>query len=668
MKRLFFKYIVICLFLTTPLWAEPGLPAMFGDGMVLQQESKVAVFGWASPGEMITVRGSWKRRSVTTKADKNGKWMLRLKTPKAGGPYTLSVRGLEEIEFKDVMIGEVWLCSGQSNMDMWMTKGDGKGGVLNYEEEIRAADYPDIRLFQVKKQVAENPQENCIGTWKVCNPENVAKFSAVAYYFGREIHANLDVPVGLIQSSWGGTPAEAWTSREALESSANCHPYLEKYDRVIRSEDETERLMKAYREDLNKWLVESYFLDRHVWRSWIAPDFDDSDWQTMNLPTNWEAAGLPDFDGVVWFRKRFIVTEKFLGKELVLDLGTVDDMDRTFINGKKVGEIQERGKWRTVREYPVPADLLVPGENLISVRVMDYKGSGGIYAAGDHLKLIAKDDSSLTISLAGEWRYKVAYDLKEHRPIPDKPGVLDKYTATSLYNAMIAPLIPYTIKGVIWYQGESNRKQAYLYRELFPLMIADWRQRWGQGDFPFYYVQIAPFKYRNKAPVAAVLRESQLLSLVVPNTGMAVTMDIGDVNDIHPRDKKEVGRRLSLWALAKTYDVKGVDYSGPLYKTMKIEDSRIRIYFDYADKGLSVKGDSLNHFTIAGSDSVFLQAKAKIEGNSVVVWNDNIKNPLAVRYGWSNTAELNLYNSAGLPASPFRTDNFRAPTQMTSDN
>ncbi|MCK4641661.1 MAG: glycosyl hydrolase family 2 [Candidatus Marinimicrobia bacterium] len=668
MKRFYICCAIIYLVLTTLTFAKIKLPAVFGDKMVLQQKSKVVVWGWASPGETITVKGNWSRRSVTTETDENGKWMLWLKTPKAGGPYTLSILGQTQIELNDVMIGEVWICSGQSNMDMWMTKGAGKAGVLNYVEEIQNANYPDIRLFQVKKKVAETPQDDCAGTWKACNPDNVAKFSAVAYYFGQEIFEHLNVPVGLIQSSWGGTPAEAWTSREVLEENPHCRFYLDKLDSVVRSEKEIEKLIKAYRVDLNKWLMESYSLDKHVWRSWISPELDDSDWQTMNLPANLESAGLPDFDGVIWFRKHFDVPEEFLGKELIFDLGPVDDMDRTFINGKKVGEIQKRGKWRVVREYPVPADLLVPGENVVSIRVMDYKGSGGIYDVGDHLKIVSKDDLSMTISLVGEWRYKVAYDLKEHRPIPSVPGVLDKYTATSLYNAMIAPLIPFKMRGVIWYQGEGNRKQAYLYRELFPLMISDWRQQWKLGEFPFYYVQIAPFNYNSNAPIAAELRESQLLSLSVPNTGMVVTMDIGDVDDIHPRDKKEVGRRLSLWALAKTYNQKNITYSGSLYKSMVIKDDQIRIYFDYADKGLSVKDGELTHFSIAGSDSIFLPAKARIEDNTVIVWNETIQNPIAVRYGWSNTAELNLFNTAGLPASPFRTDNFRVSTQMTDGN
>lgn len=647
--------------------AEVRLPAIFGDKMVLQQKSEVTIWGWASPGEKVIVTGSWSRRPVITETGKNGKWRLQLKTPKAGGPYTLIISGQTEIVLHDVMIGEVWICSGQSNMDMWMTKGAGKAGVLNFEEEIQKANYPNIRLFQVKQKVAENPQNDCIGIWKVCNPENVEKFSAVAYYFGREIAEKLNVPVGLIQSSWGGTPAEAWTSREALEGSVNCRQYLEKYYSVVRSEEENEKLMKFYWLDLNKWLLESYSLDKEIWRSWISPDYDDSDWKMMELPASWESAGLPDFDGVVWFRKHFNISEKLSGKELVFDLGPVDDMDRTFINGKRIGEIQERGKYRVSREYPVPANLLVPGENVVSIRVMDYKGSGGIYGTGDHLKIISGDDSSQVIFLTGEWRYKVAYNLKELRPIPDVPGVLDKYTATSLYNGMIAPLIPYTIKGVIWYQGEGNRKQAYLYRELFPLMISDWRLRWGQGDFPFYYVQIAPFNYDSEAPIAAELREAQLLSLSVPSTGMAVTMDIGDVDDIHPRDKKEVGRRLSLWTLAKTYGRKNITYSGPLYKSMAIETNRIRIVFNFSDNGLLVKSGELVHFTIAGLDSIFLPAKAEIDGKSVIVWNEEIQNPIAVRYGWSNTAELNLYNSSGLPASPFRTDDFPISTQPQSN-
>lgn len=640
------------------------LPAVFGDNMVLQQRSRVAIWGCAAPDENVKIKGNWGWRTVSTRADSEGKWMLRLKTPQAGGPYTLTVSADTTIVYRDVLIGEVWFCAGQSNMDMWMTKGAGKAGVLNYEEEIAKAHYPEIRLFHVGQKLAESPREDCDGSWCQCSPESVARFSAVAYYYGLALYKELGVPIGLIQSSWGGSPAQAWTSREALESHPDFRYYLNKLEEILKCEKNKERLKREYEEDLNRWILESYALDKKIWRSWISAELDDSDWQTMNLPGSWESAGLPDFDGTVWFRKHFTVPEDFLGKELLFDLGPVDDMDRTFINGKRVGEIQERGKFKVSREYPIPADLLKPGDNVVSIRVTDYKGSGGIYGDTDHLRIVTAENQRVVADLSGEWLYKIAYDLKDHRPIPEIPGKMTKSTPTALFNGMVAPLIPYTIKGVVWYQGESNRSEAYAYRELFPLMVADWRERWQLGNFPFYYVQIAPFGYKSDYPIAAELRESQLVCLkTIPNSGMVVTMDIGDVNDIHPRDKKTVGQRLSLWALAKTYHREGVHYSGPLYKEMVVEDNEVRIHFDFADDGLKINGDELSYFTIAGSDSVFQPAKAKIEGNTILVWNENIKKPIAVRFGWSNTAELNLYNSAGLPAAPFRTDNFPVSTE-----
>ncbi|HDP68546.1 MAG TPA: hypothetical protein ENN20_08620 [Candidatus Marinimicrobia bacterium] len=664
MQRHLFRCLSVLVFFSGQLLSGIELPAVFGDNMVLQQRSRVAIWGWAAPGESVKIKGSWGWRTVSARADSEGKWMLRLKTPQAGGPYTLTVSADTTIVFRDVLIGEVWFCAGQSNMDMWMTRGAGKAGVLNYEEEIAKAHYPEIRLFHVGQELAGSPRENCNGSWCQCSPESVARFSAVAYYYGLELYQELGVPIGLIQSSWGGSPAQAWTSREALESHPDFRYYLNKLEEILKCEKNKERLKREYEEDLNRWILESYSLDKKIWRSWISAELDDSDWQTMNLPGSWESAGLPDFDGTVWFRKHFTVPEDFLGKELLFDLGPVDDMDRTFINGKRVGEVQERGKYKVSREYPIPADLLKPGDNVVSIRVTDYEGSGGIYGDSDHLRIVTAENQRVVADLSGEWLYKIAYDLKDHRPIPEIPGKMTKTTPTALFNGMVAPLIPFTLKGVIWYQGESNRSEAYAYRELFLLMVTDWRERWQLGNFPFYYVQIAPFGYKSEHPIAAELRESQFVCLkTIPNSGMVVTMDIGDVNDIHPRDKKTVGQRLSLWALAKTYHRKGVLYSGPLFKKMVVEDNKVRIHFDFADDGLIIKGDELSHVTIAGPDRVFQPAKAKIEGNTILVWNKNIKNPVAVRFGWSNTAELNLYNSAGLPAAPFRTDDFPVSTQ-----
>jgi len=658
--------IFIVMISSLELSAELRLPGVIADGMVLQQKSKVALWGWTDPGEKVKVQGGWSRRKVSAVADDSGKWMVQIRTPKAGGPFQLSIMSNDEqIVLENVLIGEVWLCSGQSNMDMWMTKGNGKAGVLNYEVEVAKADFPEIRLFKVGRGVTVTPQNDCKGTWKICTPENIAQFSAVAYYFGRELYDSLDVPIGLIQTSWGGTHAEAWTSRESLESSEDCRSYLDDYYKDAGFEANNSKMMTDYQGKFQEWLAESFKIDQEQRNKWVLTNFDDGDWLTMNLPCKWETAGLPGFDGVVWFRKHFSVPKELIESNLILDLGPVDDMDEVYLNGKKIGETLENGQYQLIRRYSIPDGLLKPGINVITVRVIDVKGGGGIYNYDDkeHLKIIVDNGPSVTIPLTGEWRYKVAFDLQDFRPIPRKPNGISQQTPTSLYNAMLAPLIPFTIKGAIWYQGEGNRNQAYRYRYLFPLMIHDWRIQWSQGDFPFYYVQIAPFEYNTSEPIAAELRESQLLALSVPNTGMAVTMDVGNINDIHPRDKKTVGYRLSRWALAKNYGFSDIEYSGPIYDKMSIEDNRIRISLLFAEDGLCFKGDTLTNFTIAGKDRVFYPALAKIDGNTVIVWNDQIKNPIVVRYGWSNTAELFLYNTAGLPASPFRTDQFPVSTQ-----
>ncbi len=454
--------IVFLYTCTSAVQADVRLPKIFGNHMVVQQQMPVKVWGWAEPGERVEVSLAGQTRAAS--ADASGKWLVTLEPLPAGGPHKLIVQANNRIELEDVLVGEVWIGSGQSNMQ-WPVRRS-----MNAEEEIANARWPKIRLFTVARRIAETPQEDCEGEWLICSPETVGEFSAVLYFFGRKLHQELGVPVGLINSSWGGTVAEAWTSREALEGDEDFRPILER--------------------------------------------------------------------------------------------------------GAK-------------------------------------------------------------------------FDPK----IPNQPAVL--------FNGMIHPLLNFAIRGVVWYQGESNCARAEQYQKLFPTLIQDWRKRWGLGDFPFYFVQLAPFRYRNADPRnAAELREAQRLTLRLPNTGMVVTTDIGDVNDIHPTNKQEVGRRLALWALAKTYGKTDLVYSGPLYREAKIEGNKIRIFFDHVDGGLVVKGEELTHFQIAGADGEFKPAKAVIDGETVVVWNEEVANPVAVRFGWSDDAEPNLFNAAGLPASPFRTDNF----------
>lgn len=454
--------LVWALIAVSPVAAEVKLPSVFADHMVLQRDQDVPLWGWAEANEKVTV--SINGKSAETVAGADGRWRVKLPSMHAGGPYEMSVRGKNELTIKDVYVGEVWVCSGQSNMAFRVSQ------VNHAKEEIAAANYPKLRMFTVKRTTAAEPQDDCPGTWAICSPESVAGFSAVGYFFGRELVKELNVPIGMLHTSWGGTRCEAWTRREALEGDADFQPILDRVDK-------------------------------------------------------------------------------------------------------------EKGV--------------------------------------------------------------------QHR-------------AAHLYNAMIHPLIPYGIRGAIWYQGESNLARAVQYRKLFPNMISDWRTQWGHGDFPFYFVQLAPFRYnRNDPRFCAELWEAQFNTLSLPHTGMAVINDIGNLKDIHPKNKQDVGRRLALWALAKDYGKTDLVYSGPLYRSSRIEGDKVIITFDHVGGGLvSRDGQPLDEFTIAGADQKFVPATATVQGDQVVVHSDDVAKPAAVRFAWHDSAQPNLVNKEGLPASSFRTDDW----------
>ena len=447
----------------SPATANVSLPAVFSEHMVLQQNSEVTIWGWANASEPITVTSSWDKKEIKTKASNLAQWQVKIQTPAAGGPYSLTIQGYNKVVIEDILMGEVWLCSGQSNMQ-WSTRAGIEGGAA----EIPKANFPAIRFFTVPQKTADGPQLNLEGKWVVCSPQTMPDFSAVGYFFGREIHQKLNQPVGLINSSWGGTPAEVWVNPATITADAG--------------------LAQA-------------------------------------------AAALTEV----------------------------------------------------------------------------------------------------------EWG-------------PVKPG--------KAYHAMIAPLIPYKIAGALWYQGEANVSDPENYAELLPALIGNWRHEWGY-DFPFYFVQLAPYKYGDNTS-GVRLRDAQRQSLRVPNTGMVVISDVGNTEDIHPRNKIPVGIRLANLALNKTYGKKEIVPSGPLYRRMEVKGNKIKLFFDYAESGLVVKGKELTHFEIAGSDQKFVKATAKIVGNTVVVEAKEVKNPVAVRFAWNNIAEPNLYNKAGLPTSSFRTDSWPA--------
>ena len=665
MKKIFLLLVVLGLFSSCKEnYPEITLPALFSNHMVLQQKSETPVWGWATPETVIELTTTWgAEKTITT--DKKGNWFVKLKTPKAGGPFTITLRSGKSIRIiDDVYIGEVWLASGQSNMEM-PVKGWGKDmPVDSSAQEIATSDIPQIRMFTVEKTISYTPEKDCTGEWKVSNPKNTGDFSATAYFFAKSLYKKLKVPIGIIHSSWGGTPAEAWTPKDFITKVKG----FEDTEKQLQEAKVNQGKMTSWVKDLKKTdydeALKNKFKDHVNDKKYSSVTFNDSGWEEMDLPAYWETKQLKDFDGIVWFRKEFNIPKDMDLKNLKLYLGRIDDMDDTYINGKKAGGMLEPGFWDAERKYPVANGLLHPGKNIISVKVIDNFYGGGIY--GEKKIGIINSKNDTLIDLSGKWRFKPVALIKDrniyefngkknHSNLPKITKTLNQYSPTALYNGMIAPLIPYTIKGAIWYQGESNVGRAKQYETLFPTMIKSWRKIWNLGDFPFYYVQIAPFKYNNpEAMSAAELRYAQFLTLKEKNTGMIVTTDIGDVDNIHPSNKPEAGRRLSLWALNKTYGIDSIVYSGPLYKSTAFNKNKAVISFTNTAKGLITDGEKLHSFEIAGKDTVYYDAKAVIDKDKVIVSSRKVKKPVFIRFGWRNDAEPNLFNSAGLPASPFK--------------
>lgn len=644
MKR-FNLLVFFCLFLTCQTaFCEVSLPRLISDGMVLQRDSKVKIWGWAEPSEKITI--NFNGKEYNTKTGKCGKWSITLSPMKAGGPFNMKINGNNNIIIKDVLIGDVWVCSGQSNMETSM-----KRVSPLYESEIANSENNYIRYFTVPKKYNFNiPQKDLeYGDWEKINPENILGFSAVAYFFAKELYEKYNVPIGLINSSLGGSPIEAWISEESLKE------FPEPYEQAQRFKDSTliSQIINSDKERIGTWYSELRKKDegyKSPKEIWYNPTLDISDWDTMNIPGYWVNTKLGSVNGVVWFRKEINLPASMAGKHAKLLLGRIVDADSAFVNGVFVGTT---GYQYPPRRYEIPSGLLKKGKNTLVVRVISNIGNGG-FVLDKPYKLFAGSD---TIDLKGYWEYKLGAEME-----PLESQTFIRWKPLGLFNAMISPLLNYRIKGVIWYQGESNAGEPLKYRKLFPTLIKDWRKNWKQGDFPFLFVQLHNFMETKDEPTEsdwALLREAQLKTLSVPNTGMAVTIDVGEWNDIHPLNKKDVGRRLALAALKVAYGEKDVVYSGPIYKCMKIDGNKIIISFTNTGSSLIVKGgEELKHFAICGSDKKFIWAKAKIEGDKVVVWNDNISNPVAVRYAWAdNPVGANLYNKKGLPASPFRTDN-----------
>lgn len=628
----------------------PFVHPLFSDNMVLQRDKPLPIWGWCEPGKAVTVSMAGKSAKAT--GDAQGKWMVKLEPFAAGGPHTLEITGPQTVTLKNVLIGDVWLCSGQSNM--WLPVKEANNGA----EEAAKADFPQIRLFAVPAQasgkvlsVFKDPAQ-----WQVANPTTVADFSAVAFFFGRHLHQNLKVPIGLIHASVGATTAEAWSSAEALETTDDGAQRIAEFaawkdlaiewDKYDADPALFDRLMVEWYEANDAGSAKD--------ATWADPALKDADWKTMELPAPWWERGLPGFEGVVWFRKEFEVPEALKNKKLVLQLGSIDRRDTAWINGVEVGHSVSNG-W--TRQYEVPADVLKPGRNVVAVRIL---GTGGFSTNPQLFKLTEPGDllTSPGLSLVGPWRYKEGVALNKAARVPSlrtgNPSI-----PTALYNGAIAPLVPFAIKGAIWYQGESNTNNPAQYRQVLPALIKDWRARFGVGDFPFLIVQLANFGETHAESTDtrwAELREAQAdTARTIPNSGLAVTIDIGDPKDVHPKNKQDVGKRLGLAAQAIAYGQK-LEYSGPAYESLKIEGNKVRLNFEHADGLAARNGEQLQGFAIAGADKKWVWADAVAEGASVVVSSAQVANPVAVRYAWDDSPTGNLTNKANLPAVPFRTD------------
>lgn len=633
----------LSLIATTSL-ATIRLPHIFSDNMVLQRNKPIKIWGWANSNEVVNITFLNQQRMV--KADKDGNWTILLDQSPAGGPYQLEVKGKSNsIVLQNILMGDVWVCSGQSNMEMPIY-GDW-ASVSNYEEEIRNAHHPLIRSFKVEKKMQTKPQNDSKGIWTVCSPQTVSDYSATAYFFARKLNKELNIPIGIINSSWGGTEIESWISADSFDKLSK--EFKEKYDGIeigdfdqfVKNNEANE---VAYQTAMQN--------DKGSVEQWYIPTTDVSKWRKMQIPQAWENV-LGDIDGVIWFRYSFDLPQNEDRRPATIQLGPIDDDDVLWINGVKIGET----KGYTVnRKYNVPENILKEGTNTIVLKISDYSGGGGIYGHIDDLYLKTEKK---TYNLAGEWQYREAVTNKEYNYKAISPNMYNSL----LYNAMINPIIQLPIKGVIWYQGESNAHQAYNYRTLFPTLIKNWREKWGY-DFPFYWVQLANYMRKDKQPQEsqwAELREAQSLTLSLPQTAQAVTIDIGESDDIHPRNKQDVGLRLALIALNETYGVKNLISRGPTFKSISFEGNKAIIEFDNVAQGLLVdnKYRYIEGFSVAGTDKKFEWAKARLEGNNrVVIVSEKIINPVAVRFLWNNNPDINLFNSARLPASPFRTDDW----------
>lgn len=648
MKYHFILFLIIII-LPISSSANVRLPKIFNNFGILQRDQPINIWGWADNGERVTVK--FNNQTVFTRADQKGKWAVVLRPMPAGGPYDLVVKGKNTVVLHDILLGEVWLCSGQSNMEF------GLNGALNAKTEISKANYPTIRQFKIKDEMSATPLEDVAGgDWQVCSPSTAGNFTAVGYYFAKFLYSTLHVPIGIINATKGGTYIESWMSVPALNKLADYKqvPALTK-NQLENWFENVESLYSYYGQKLGVALTDTFKTDDSQWQK---TNYNDSNWINVQFPADFDKTVLPRFDGTAWFRASINIKKSDSINSFVLNLGEIKDEYEFYINGHRINSSTNTD---TLRQYKINSDYIVNGQNTLSIKIINYWEIGGFISnVNSYYIQDNKRDDYFLANL--QWKMNIASVIRLWIRSPNVHTSL-------LFNGMIHPIEPYSIKGILWYQGENNEGFADQYRDLLPALISNWRDGFKQGSLPFYFVQLPNFKKfnqnsQNGGATWAELRESQLKTLSVPNTGMAVTVDVGDSTNIHPKDKEDVGKRLALIALHKLYGI-STEFSGPEFDTVKLSAGKIIITFKSDSAALVAKDryGCVRGFEIAGSDQRFYYAKAEIVGNKIILQNNKVQHPVAVRYDWSNNPDGNLYNSSNLPASPFRTDTWKLTTE-----
>ncbi|HKO20021.1 MAG TPA: sialate O-acetylesterase [Acidobacteriaceae bacterium] len=622
----------------------PFVSPLFGDNTVLQRNKVDKIWGWSEPGDTIRVEVG--KSTGTSTAGPDRRWEVEIQPPPAGGPYTLKVTGSHQnAEIHNVLVGDVWICGGQSNMEFRLR------GAKDSDQEIKAANFPQIRFFTLAQHPAYHHTDNVKGRWNPVTPETAAQVSAVAYYFAKRVQQDTHIPIGLVIDCVGGTPAETWMSVASLRQLGGWDVPLAELARVSATGGQ------EYGNYVMPWYDE---YDIGMKEHWSDPALDDSNWKNVDLFSAFKTLNVPDTPSLVWFRKELVLPDPPPAGRATLYLGSVERMDTVYINGRFMGG----SAWvENPRVYRIPDGLLRPGKNTLAIRVLKSQPDGGFLDKPEVVHLAIGDTN---IPLAQDWKAKLSVDARPPHPLPISyenwpvmPSVL--------YQGMLEPVAPLSITGAIWYQGEANTKRGFEYRKVMPAMIADWRKLFGQGNFPFYIVGLPFYGHHSATPVDgdqwAETRESQEITVAtVPNTCLAVTIDTGDPDSVHPTDKEPVGNRLAYCALALNYGEK-VPYQGPTFTAAEPLPAAIRLHFAHAEGGLVVKGSRPEEFEIAGDDHIWHWAEARLSGDTVIVSSSEVQNPKAVRYAWQSNPAATLYNKAGLPAVPFRTDTWPVSTE-----